>query len=221
MVYDAFFDPHAWSAALEVMVKLGIGVVLAGAIGWEREAHGRPAGIRTHMLLVVGVILFTEASRAFAPNDPARIAAQVVTGVGFLGAGAIMRMGIEVRGLTTAASVWATSAIGVAVSTGGAMFLVACMAAVLSLVTLNLVDRFERRMFPRNHLPTLRVELEPHHSPADVVASLSHAGTPIREVEFVEDGPLTFCYFKLAVRSDASAMAAARIRGVRSVEWTD
>jgi len=89
-------------------------------VGWEREVHGRPAGMRTHMLLVIGVVLMCEVSRAFSPaGDPARIAAQIVTGVGFLGAGAIMRIGMEVKGLTSAASLWTVTGIGMAVSVGG------------------------------------------------------------------------------------------------------
>src|SRR5439155_1345682 len=95
------------------------------AIGFEREIHGHPAGLRTHMLVAVGSGLFTvlsaygfrEVSGAVpntAPIDPTRIAAQIVSGIGFLGAGAILKDGIVIRGLTTAASLWATSAVGMA-----------------------------------------------------------------------------------------------------------
>ena len=91
-VFDGAFDVKTAGIAIDVLIKLGIGAAIGGAIGYEREFHGRPAGIRTHMLMVLGVVLFCEVSKAFAPNDQARIAAQIVTGVGFLGAGTILRL---------------------------------------------------------------------------------------------------------------------------------
>src|SRR5579862_6109338 len=108
-----------------VLVKLAIGAVLGGLIGWERERGGRAAGIRTHMLIVFGVILFCEVSKVFVGTEPNRIASMIVTGIGFLGAGTIMRVGPEVKGLTTAASIWAVSAIGMSLSVGGAFMTVA------------------------------------------------------------------------------------------------
>ena len=94
--------------------------VLVGAlIGFEREAHGHPAGIRTHILVCLGSTLITLVSANMGNGSNDRIAAQIVTGVGFLGAGAIIRDGATVRGLTTAASIWVTAAIGIAGSYGG------------------------------------------------------------------------------------------------------
>src|SRR4051794_32828665 len=103
---DVFSDA-SWQVALAILLKLGLGAILSGFVGWERELHGRPAGVRTHMLVATGVILLCEVSKAFPGQDKSRIAAQIVTGIGFLGAGTIFRMGGEVRGLTSAASVWA------------------------------------------------------------------------------------------------------------------
>src|SRR4051794_37987050 len=113
--FDDMFSPAGLGILTEILLKSVIALVLAAAIGWEREVHGRPAGMRTHMLLVLGVVLFSEASKAFGSQNPDRIAAQILTGVGFLGAGTIMRMGPQVKGLTSAASIWATAAIGVIV----------------------------------------------------------------------------------------------------------
>src|SRR4051794_33486755 len=132
-------DPKALDFALAALIKLGIGAVLAFFIGWERERSGRPAGIRTHMLVVVGVILFTEVSKGFPGADPSRVAAQIVTGIGFLGAGTILRNGLEIKGLTTAASIWAAAGIGMCVSLGGAYMLIAIAATVLALITLAVV----------------------------------------------------------------------------------
>ena len=113
----------------ELALRLGVAAALTGAIGLERELRERAAGLRTHMLVGVGAALFTIVSAYgwsdFVFNrdqgtilDPTRIAAQIVTGIGFLGAGAIIRQGLSVRGLTTAAGLWVVAAIGMAAGAG-------------------------------------------------------------------------------------------------------
>ncbi|MDQ4058479.1 MAG: MgtC/SapB family protein [Actinomycetota bacterium] len=112
-----------WELALRLLGAAAFG----GLIGFEREYSDQPAGFRTHILVTLGAALFTIAGAygavAFAGGDavrfdPTRVAAQVVTGIGFLGAGAILRQGINIRGLTTAASIWVSASIGVAVALG-------------------------------------------------------------------------------------------------------
>jgi putative Mg2+ transporter-C (MgtC) family protein len=111
------------------LVRLSLAAVLGGAIGFERELREREAGLRTHLLVCVGSALFTIISAygfhdfltsgdAVVRTDPTRIAAQVVTGIGFLGAGAIIRQGVSIRGLTTAATLWVAAAIGMAAGAG-------------------------------------------------------------------------------------------------------
>src|SRR5512136_1301905 len=101
---------------LDVFVKLIIAVILGGIVGWQREARDRPAGLRTHVLVCIGSAIYTLTSIGFGKGaDPSRVAAQVATGMGFLGAGTIIRHGSEVRGLTTAASLWTVAAIGICV----------------------------------------------------------------------------------------------------------
>lgn len=113
----------------DVLIRLVVAGALTGAIGLERELRDRAAGLRTHMLVGIGAALFTIVSaygwgdfqfsnRSGVVFDPTRIAAQVVTGIGFLGAGAIIRQGLTVRGLTTAASLWIVAAIGMAAGAG-------------------------------------------------------------------------------------------------------
>jgi putative Mg2+ transporter-C (MgtC) family protein len=118
---------------LELLGRLVLAAVLGGAIGAERELNDQPAGLRTHMLLTIGACLFTLISAyGFGRGtDPSRIAAQIVTGIGFLGGGAIVRHGLTVKGVTTAASIWATASVGVAIGagsyvlgTGGALLVV-------------------------------------------------------------------------------------------------
>src|SRR5439155_16582118 len=129
----------------EGLLRVVLAGVLGGAIGAEREIREREAGLRTHMLVAVGAGLFTLVSaygwhdfhfsnRAGVTYDPTRIAAQIVTGIGFLGAGAIIRHGLSVRGLTTAASLWVVAAIGVA--SGAGYYSAALITTVLVLFSL-------------------------------------------------------------------------------------
>ena len=124
---------------LDVLVNLLLAAVLGAAIGFEREVTGKAAGLRTHILICIGSTLFTEVSIAVAAlgngnGDPSRIAAQIVTGIGFLGAGAILRTESGIRGLTTAATIWVVAAIGIAI--GAAQYVTAVGSTALVLVTL-------------------------------------------------------------------------------------
>jgi putative Mg2+ transporter-C (MgtC) family protein len=129
---------------LEPLLRLTVGLVLGAAVGWERELQRMPAGFRTHALVGLGSAIFTVVSAfAFAGplSDPTRIAAQIVTGVGFLGGGAILHYRGNVRGLTTAASLWAVAAVGMAAGAG--LYVIAVGGAVLVVITLDLFDRLE------------------------------------------------------------------------------
>ena len=120
---------------LEMALKLILAVSLGSLIGYEREVKVRPAGLRTHMLVSLGSTLFTILSlTAFPGADTARIASYVVMGIGFIGAGTILQMKQKVIGLTTAASLWVTASIGMAVGVG--FYLLAIVATVIAFVTL-------------------------------------------------------------------------------------
>jgi putative Mg2+ transporter-C (MgtC) family protein len=108
---------------LELLARLVLAALLSGAIGWERERAGKPAGLRTNMLICMAAALLTDMSARVAeaagpPADPGRIAAQIVTGLGFLGAGTIIQARGHVTGLTTAATLWIVAAIGMAIGYG-------------------------------------------------------------------------------------------------------
>jgi putative Mg2+ transporter-C (MgtC) family protein len=143
------FTSLEWHEIVRAVVRLSASMVLGGAIGWEREARGRSAGLRTHILVAVGSTSFMNlAMELAAPDgerDPTRVIQGVATGVGFLGAGVIMKIKDEqrVRGLTTAASIWATAALGVVVGAGRLIF--ATVLALLTLVVLSLLRHLERR----------------------------------------------------------------------------
>ena len=128
------------SIELELLLRLVIATVLGAGIGLQRELAGKPAGMRTHILICLGCALFTIVSKegfSGLGNDPSRIAAGVVTGIGFLGAGAIIRGEEEIiAGLTTAASIWVVAAVGLAVGAG--LYFISAVASALAAVVLAL-----------------------------------------------------------------------------------
>ncbi|NOX44212.1 MAG: MgtC/SapB family protein [Caldiserica bacterium] len=128
----------------EILLKLVVAAVLGGLIGLERETHGRPAGLRTNILVCVGAALVMAVARAASSGvvDPGRAMAGVVTGIGFLGAGAIIKMGNIVRGLTTAACIWLVAALGIAVGQG--LFVLAAVTTGVALFVLVVIDKLSR-----------------------------------------------------------------------------
>ncbi|HJR58503.1 MAG TPA: MgtC/SapB family protein [Vicinamibacterales bacterium] len=137
----------------ELIKRLCLSAALGAVLGFEREWRQKYAGLRTNILIALGSTLFTLMSidlSVSSGGDPTRVAAQIVTGIGFLGAGAIMRTGGGVRGLTTAAMIWVNAAIGVAVGGGEyRLALIATAVTVLVLVLLNPVENWIDRTFSR------------------------------------------------------------------------
>lgn len=138
--------------ALIGMAQIALSAILGGAIGLERELSGRDAGFRTIMLVCIGSTLFTILSihgfplGGSASQDTARIAAQIVSGVGFLGAGALFQNQRHTKGLTTAASIWLVSAIGMAVGTGG--YIIAIFTTVVALLALHFLQPVSKMAAP-------------------------------------------------------------------------
>jgi len=138
-----------WQVALvRILVSFFIGML----IGIERETHDQPAGLRTHILISIGAtvvmlisIFIPQTFTNLQNGDPGRIAAQVVSGIGFLGAGAILKYGADVKGLTTAASIWAMAALGLAVGAG--MYIIGFIGAAVILFALTVMNLFEKRVF--------------------------------------------------------------------------
>ena len=120
---------------VEIALRLLLAAIFGAAVGFERRSSDKPAGLRTLSLVAVGSALFTIISVfGFENADQSRVAAQIVTGVGFLGAGTILRSGTSISGLTTAATIWATAAIGMAVGSG--MYIASATGTVLILIIL-------------------------------------------------------------------------------------
>ncbi len=127
---------------LTIALQLILAGILSGLIGMDRERRGHDAGLRTHMLVGMGSCLFTGLSMfAFPGGDPGRVASQILPGLGFLGAGAILKQGANIQGLTTAASMWVTAAVGMGVGTG--LWFTAICATLIVWFTLVIVQRMK------------------------------------------------------------------------------
>ncbi len=213
----------------EVLLRLLLASLLCGAIGFERETRDQPAGFRTHILLGLGAALFTLVSAyGFAPFtraaleggglqfDPTRIAAQIIAGVGFLGAGAIIRQGRDVRGLTTAASLWAVSAIGMAV---GAGYLFGAVATtVLAMATLYALRRFRSSIISSLSLDLAGLELdlkEPRSGPTGALRVLRSHGITIRRMDAEIDEERA--RYRLQVRIQPTAHATAALTEISNL----
>jgi putative Mg2+ transporter-C (MgtC) family protein len=209
---------------LELLGRLLLAAVLGGAVGAERELADQPAGLRTHMLLTIGACLFTLVSAyGFGGSaDPSRLAAQIVTGIGFLGGGAIVRYGLTIRGLTTAASIWATASIGVAVGAG--RYLLATGGTLLVVVTLfglravrDVLRRWSvsREEFVLSTRPGFDVELIAE------VARREQVAVRGLEREETEGGGRIVLVAKLppSYRPERLIDALTHLEGVREIEW--
>ena len=155
----------AWVMALRLGFAMAAGVV----VGLDRAAGNQPAGLRTHMILALGacgiMILSMILPMRFADysnsGDPGRMAAQVISGIGFLGGGAILKFGFNVRGLTTAASIWTMSAIGLVFGAG--LYILGAVMTALLFFSLNTMDRIEERFLTRRHIRTITVVFNSQH----------------------------------------------------------
>ena len=182
---------------LPIVMRLGCAMLVGLVIGTERERTNRPAGMRTHILVslgacvaaIAGGLLFQEYSPLGATPDPARLGAQVITGVGFLGAGTIMREGMSVKGLTTAASVWATACLGLAAGFGH--YALSISGMLLIFITLTVLEVLEKKVItPKSFRDHFEVEAE------DISAALAK----INELAGIHDAEISNI---LAQKNDA------------------
>jgi putative Mg2+ transporter-C (MgtC) family protein len=205
----------------EALLRLALAAALGAAVGLERELREREAGLRTHLLVALGSALFTIAG-AYGfhtlRTDPTRVAAQIVTGIGFLGAGAIIRQGFIVRGLTTAATLWVVAAIGLAVGAGYYSGAVIATAVVLfSLWPLRIAAyRVLIRVRPED--ARLLVELPLGTSPGTVLDEVERAGVRIESVAVTQEGERRQLALDLRVPSEVNpARVVARVADVQDV----
>ncbi len=189
---------------IEMILRLVVAALFGGLVGYQRERAEKPAGLRTHVLVCLGSALIMQLSfypfEGIAAVDPTRIAAGVVVGIGFLGAGTIIRQGSTVRGLTTAATVWATAGVGMAVGIG--FYVPAVATTVLIIVILTILKSIEVRMIGDNKLIDL-VSKDIPGQMGKVGTVLGELGVNIKniEIECVEDTGL--CNLRLQVEQPA------------------
>ena len=222
----------------DMILRLLLAAVLGGIVGMERGSGDRPAGFRTHILVCAGSALIMLVSmygfEGFAdvpfkyPNnrDSARIAAQVVSGIGFLGAGTILHEGITVRGLTTAASLWMISAIGLA--TGAGMYLVSVVATIITFTTLTTFHSVEKRFAAASSKSDKKyIRVVASNTPglvAQVAAFLTQSGIKVKTINVQNsssnDKVVIELYLRFNKELDLGIImdGLQQIEGVRSIE---
>jgi putative Mg2+ transporter-C (MgtC) family protein len=212
------------------LARLAVAAALGGVIGFERELRDREAGFRTHILVCLGAALFTIVSaygfedflRTGDPvirADPTRIAAQIVTGIGFLGAGAIIRQGLSVRGLTTAATLWVAAAIGIAAGAGyysGAVIATAITLLALwplRLLTYRLID------YIRPEEQRMLVELGPETSVSELLAALEREHAHVESIQVEDELDRRIVTMTLDTPSERLVAVLSDLEFVKGVQW--
>jgi putative Mg2+ transporter-C (MgtC) family protein len=215
----------------EVLLRLGVAAGLGAAVGLERELREREAGFRTHTLVAVGSALFALAGAygfhdfARGSVDPTRVAAGIVTGIGFLGAGAILRQGLTVRGLTTAATLWVCAAIGL--SAGAGYYSGAVITTLIVLLLLWPLRIVVHEVMPRFRPETNRllVQLPSGQSPGPLIEELEGLGARLHAVEVSHEADRRTVLLEVALppKADAPAIVAglSDLDHVLEVRWTD
>lgn len=227
---------HAMPTQGELVLRLLLAGALAGLLGVERELTDQPAGFRTHILVGLGAALFAIISAygfqsivagSHSPSDSAdvtRVASQIVVGIGFLGGGAIIKYGANIRGLTTAANLWITAAIGTAVGIG--MLLLGTVTALIALVALAGL-RPLRGILRRFSSGRDRLVIDAHRDVDlhDLLQPLRDAGCTIQEIRVSEDGEEQTIEITVRpnrkVRPADLAARIAQVSEVRNVDWID
>ena len=214
-----------------ILSRLILAAVLSGAIGFEREFHGRSAGFRTHILLCIGSTLIMLTSMHMFDIyygkvivDPGRIAAGVITGIGFLGAGTIMHFKSSIKGLTTAASLWVVAGIGLAVGSG--LYFGAIVTTVLTIIALMIFSKLEHAMIRKDWYRTIAIETkEGIDQLKSIRAILDEWRAEITdfEVDRAKDGVNMMLKLGLKLYSpkyaDKLIEDIGRLNGVNHVKW--
>ena len=214
-----------------ILFRLVLAAVLSGMIGFEREFHGRAAGFRTHILLCIGSTLVMLTSihmfdlyYAKTPVDPSRIAAGVITGIGFLGAGTIMHARSAVRGLTTAASLWVVAGIGLAVGCG--LYFGAILTTALTMVALMIFGKIEHAMIRKDWYRTIVVESKESVDQLKAIRKvLADCRTDITDFEIDRASDNVNIMLRLGLKlydtrcADQLIQDIGRLNGVKNAKW--
>lgn len=210
---------------LNVFIKLILAGVMGGLIGYERENSQRPAGFRTHILVCVSAALVMVTSEflfdkyhSFTTMDPARLGAQVISGIGFLGAGTIIRDGFNVKGLTTAASLWSVACIGLTVGSG--FYSGAAFGTIIIFLTLIFLRRFENNtttIFKRNNV--IFIDCQNHMGWLDEIYTVFEKyDVPMKNIEFLNRGTKDFVFVKMLVTFSDNIISASVIDDLKKID---
>ena len=216
---DVYFD---------ITVRLVGSLCIGGLIGLERSYHGRPAGFRTHSLVCLSTALlmlvtvyethwFPTLSQGRISLDPTRMAQGIMTGIGFLGAGTIMRDGLSVRGLTTAASIWITAAIGILIGIG--FYLPAVIATILTLGTLSVFRWIESRIPTENYAQfAVRFARSQTMPEADIRGLLREMGYTVANLNYRLDVASDSFEYQMTIRTNDAANAAKLTQALNRID---
>ena len=225
-----------WVSQLELtmVLRLIVAAILGGIVGMERGSGDRPAGFRTHILVCVGSALFMLVSiygfDDIAPvttnleddigtrRDTARIAAQVVSGIGFLGAGTILHEGLTIKGLTTAASLWIVSAIGLAVGSG--MYLLSTVATMLTMLTLVTFRTWEKR-FAGNRSERRFIRVVTRDTPGiitEITGYLSECGIKVKTLNVKSDNKNNNIILEIYLKIDKNIDMGMVADGIQNID---
>ena len=212
---------------VDTVPKVVLALIVGGLVGLERERRDVPAGIRTHMLVCAGSALITLVSILMAGRqaDPTRIAAQIVSGIGFLGAGTIFRSGSSVRGLTTAAGLWLVAGVGMGIAAGGTLLELSVITALIVWAVNTWVRILERR-WVRPHRHLLLTTARGEDVLARVFEGLARRGVTIHAVQWVAeeaggDRGVVRLILHLPSQAEQSELSAwlSQQQGVRLMVW--
>jgi len=177
-----------------VIIRLAFAVLAGFFIGLDRERHSQPAGLRTHMVISLGACLMmiisiyipTEFIQKGFGSDPTRLAAQVISGIGFLGAGAIFRFGFNVKGLTTAASIWTTSGIGLCFGAG--YYFLGSISAIFLIIILYVFDKLEDLLIERRNWRVITVDFDSKNlSGSNIFSVIRDFGISVKQPSIIEN----------------------------------
>ncbi len=223
--FNQLWGGNGWGNLILISLSILFAAFLSGIIGFEREYHGHAAGLRTHLLVAIGSAIVMVISIYGFPTeyangeavirDPARLAAQVISGIGFLGAGTIIQTGTDVKGLTTATTLWLVMAIGLAAGSGS--FVVATIGTLIAFIALVSLRRLEKFATRRNPVVTLVVPAESAVL-KDILAIASKYGVNIRDTEsqLIEKNTAHFLRITMRCSYSTQSTITAFVDNIRS-----
>ena len=195
-----------------IPIKLVVAVLLGGILGFEREVHDKPAGLRANILICVGSTLFMSVSTAFGDT---RIGAQIITGIGFLGAGAVLHSHGFVLGLTTAATIWVVAGVGMALGSG--MYMVAVFTTAMSLVTLYFLTFIEDRIQGRRSYSYSLVVTDLHQALTSINSILQESAVTAASFNFKKQAGNYHVWFNLVIPRDKNLKIIQRLSEIPEI----